>query len=131
MARFRLPGGKLEYAVLRTLWALGRGSARDIHARVTEPTGLAYTTVATVLDRLHSKGLVSREKGPRGFQYWPRAPRAAVEGTRLRQTLDWLLTPEAAPAMARLVDAVESIDPELLDALAKEIAKKRKTRRGS
>jgi hypothetical protein len=46
MARIRLPGGELEYAILAALWDLGRASAREVHARAGEPAGLAYTTTA-------------------------------------------------------------------------------------
>jgi BlaI family transcriptional regulator, penicillinase repressor len=131
MARIRLPGGELEYAILATLWDLGRASARDVHARAGEPAGLAYTTTATVLDRLHAKGLVAREKVARAFVYRPRAGRQLVEGARLKQTLNWLIGSRPRPAMASLVDAVESIRPGLVDDLAKEVAKRRRKHRAS
>lgn len=131
MARIRLPGGDLEYAILAALWELGRASAREVHVRAGQPAGLAYTTTATVLDRLHAKGLVAREKVARAFVYRPRADREAVERARLRQALDWLLGPEPQPAMARLVEAVESIRPQLVEDLAREVAKRRRKQRGS
>jgi predicted transcriptional regulator len=124
-----MPGGELEYAVLAALWSLGRATAREVHARVAEPGGLAYTTTATVLDRLHAKGLVAREKVDRAFQYRPRVARGIVERARLREALGWLLGPDTQPAMARLVDAVESIDPDLVDALTREVARRRRLRR--
>jgi predicted transcriptional regulator len=130
MARLRLPGGELEYAVLAALWTLGRASARAVHALVAEPAGLAYTTTATVLDRLHAKGLVSRRKVARAFVYRPKVAREVVERGRLREALDWLLGPEAQPAMARLVEAVESIDPDLIEELTREVARRRRLRRG-
>lgn len=131
MPKIRLPGGELEYAILTALWDLERATAREVHARAGEPAGLAYTTTATVLERLHVKGLIGREKVGRAFVYHPRADRHAVEGASLRRTLDWLLGPESQPAMARLVDAVESIRPELVDELAREVAKRRRKKRGS
>ncbi len=130
MAGFRLPGGDLEYAVLAALWRLGRATAREVHVLVAEPAGLAYTTTATVLDRLHSKGLVARQKEDRAFLYRPRVARRVVERTRLREALAWLLGAEPQPAMARLVDAVKSIDPELVDELTREVARRRRSRRG-
>lgn len=131
MARIRLPGGDLEYAILAALWDLGRASAREVHARAAEPAGLAYTTTATVLDRLHAKGLVAREKVARAFVYRPRIERQVVESARLREALGWLLGSKPRPAMARLVDAVESIRPELVEDLAREVAKRRRKQRGS
>ena len=117
--------------MLLALWDLGAGSAREIHAKVGAPGGRAYTTTATVLDRLHVKGLVSRERRGRAFIYRPRIKRAVVERARARQSVERLLGPGPEPPMAALVDAVESIDPKLLDDLARAVAARRKRRDGS
>ena len=69
MKQLRLPGGDLEYAVLAKLWDLGTASARDIYEYIGEPAGLVYTTTAKVLDRLHAKGLVTRELNGKAFTY--------------------------------------------------------------
>ena len=71
----RLPGGDLEYAVLLALCELNAASARDVHLRVRQTDGLAYTTIAKVLDRLRLKGLVRRERRARAFLYRPRVAR--------------------------------------------------------
>lgn len=126
-----LPGGQLEYSVLAALWELGSASAREVHEFVTRSSELAYTTTATVLDRLHRKGLVTREKLGRAFVYRSRQTRETVEGARARTTLRQLFGPEPRPAIATLVDAVESIDPDLLDELARAVKSRRRMRRGS
>ncbi|HVR61675.1 MAG TPA: BlaI/MecI/CopY family transcriptional regulator [Polyangia bacterium] len=123
-----VPGGKLEYAVLVALWELGPLSGRDIHDRVGVPLGLVYTTTAKVLDRLHIKGLVGRERRGRVFVYEARAPRASVERARAVKTLSGLFGETARPALTALVDAVEAIDPRLLDDLARAIEARRRTR---
>ena len=126
-----LPGGQLEYAVLAALWQLESASAREVHEIVGRPSDLAYTTTATVLDRLHRKGLVTREKIGRAFVYRSRQTRDTVERDRARTTLGQLLGQEPRPAIATLVDAVESIDPDLLDELARAVKTRRRKRRGS
>lgn len=128
---FRLPGGELEYAVLAKLWELGSASARELHARVNEPQGLVYTTTAKVLDRLHAKGLVSRERKGSAFTYRPRIARAVVEAARARSLVTRLLGPAPRAAVANLVDAVESLDPALLDELAEVIAVRRRPKDGT
>jgi predicted transcriptional regulator len=123
--QIRLPGGDLEYAVLSKLWELGSATARDIHIQVGEPAGLVYTTIAKVLDRLHAKRLVSRERKGMAFIYRPRVARAVVEAARARAFLNRLLGPAPRSAMATLVEAVESIDPKLLDELERAVAARR------
>ena len=114
-----------------TLWELGTASAPDIHRRVGEPSGSVYTTTAKVLDRLHAKGLVSRVRVGKAFVYKPTLARKVVERARVKQVLGRILGPEVRPAIATLVDAVESLDPELLDELARQVEARRRSRRGS
>jgi predicted transcriptional regulator len=128
--QFRLPGGDLEYEVLAKLWELGSGSARDIYTQVGEPQGLVYTTTAKVLDRLHAKRLVGRERKGIAFVYRPRVARVLVDNARARQLLTKLLGPAPHSAAATLVDAVESLDPKLLDELAEVIAARRRSKHG-
>lgn len=130
-SQFRLPGGDLEYAVLSKLWELRSASAREIHAQVNEPAGLVYTTTAKVLDRLHAKHLVTRERKGMAFIYRPRVVRAVVDAARARTFLTRLLGPAPRSAMATLVDAVESLDPKLLDDLAEAVAARRRSKHGT
>jgi predicted transcriptional regulator len=126
-----LPGGKLEHAVLMALWELERASVRQIHERVGVPTGLAYTTTAKVLDRLAGKGLVARTREGQVWVYRPRVAREHVERARMTDVLRHSFRAAPRPAVAALVEAVEAIDPNLLDDLARAVARRRKVRRGS
>ena len=131
MKRPELPGGHLEYAVLTAVWEGDAPSARDIHARVGEPRGLVYTTIAKVLDRLYAKGLISRQRIGKAFVYTSKVPRARIERARAGATLRRLLGSEPQPAIATLVDAMEAIDPKLVDELSRQVAARRRSRRGS
>lgn len=64
----RRPDGALEHDVLRVLWASDRPlQPGEINERLD--AGHAYTSVATVLSRLHAKGLVDRTPSGRAFAY--------------------------------------------------------------
>jgi BlaI family penicillinase repressor len=115
---------------MAVLWERGAASAREIHDRVGEPLGLVYTTTAKVLDRLHAKGLVTRRRAGRSFVYRARRGRDEVERARARSFIERLLGDEPRPALAGLVDAVDSIDPHLLDDLARAVAARRRNRDG-
>ena len=69
----RRPDGALETEVLRALWA-APATLSVAEVREALPFDLAYTSVATVLVRLHRKGRVERVARGKGFAY-----RAVVE----------------------------------------------------
>ena len=131
MRRLRLPGGDLEYAVLTRLWDLGVASAREIHEQTGAPEGLVYTTIAKVLDRLHDKGLVTREREGKAFLYRPKVTRETFDLARARTLLSRMLGPRPHAAVAALVEAVESLDPELLGELERAVAARRRPRDGT
>jgi len=120
--------GEQEYAVWRVVHRLGRCSVRQVHEAVGVPREVAYTTVATMLDRLFAKGVVHRERDGRSFSYW--VSRRAVPSKRVpgRTLVAKILGNDATPAIATLVDAVEAVDPDLLDKLVAEIAARRRKR---
>jgi len=58
--RFAL--GDLEAILLQEFWETGRPlSVRELQDRVSKNRPVAVTTVATILDRLYGKGIVSRK----------------------------------------------------------------------
>ena len=124
------PLGDQEHVVLTTVWRLGSCTVRQVFEAVGRPQGLAYTTIATVLDRLYGKGLVARELEGKSHIYKATKKRAAIERARTKSLLRRILGVDPVPAVATLVDAVEAIDPQLLDRLAEEV-ERRRSRRGS
>ena len=125
------PSGELESAVLEALWTLRHASVRAVHSEVGEPRGLAYTTIATVLDRLCEKELVERVRVGKAFVYTPAVSRDRIVKARAKGLLRKMLGGEPHSAIAALVQAVESIDPTLLDELARMVAARRRSRDGS
>lgn len=123
--------GEQEHAVLRVVWELGPCTVRQVHDRIGAPRGLAYTTTSTVLERLSRKGLVSRERRGKTLVYRGSKHERVVERARVRSLVARILGADPEPAVARIVEAVETIDPDLLDQLAREVAARRRSRRGS
>ena len=131
MARYRLPADDLEYAVLAELWRLGTASVRDLHERLGAPQGLVYTTIAKVVDRLREKGLVQRQRRAGSFLYRPRVAREEVERARARSAISRLLGATPRAAVAALVEAVDAVDPSLLDDLERAVAARRRSKSGA
>lgn len=123
--------GEQEHEILRTVWQLGDCTVRQVFERVGAPKGLAYTTISTVLERLHKKGFLGRERAGKTVVYRALKRENSVQKTRVKALVSRIFGDDPEPAVARLVDAVEAYDPELLDQLAKEVSTRRRARRGS
>lgn len=62
--------GSLESAVLECLWRREEpATVRDVAQELNVTRPLAYTTVMTVMDRLHRKGVLRREKAGHMWHY--------------------------------------------------------------
>ncbi len=69
--------GDLEAVVMDHVWSAdGPVSVRDVLEQMDREPPLAYTTVQTVMDNLHRKGFVTRERVGRAFNYRPTKPRS-------------------------------------------------------
>ncbi|MGH3695759.1 MAG: BlaI/MecI/CopY family transcriptional regulator [Pseudonocardiaceae bacterium] len=80
--------GDLETAVMDVLWrAPNPRSVREMLAEINRSRALAYTTVMTVLDNLHRKGWVHRERAGRAYQYRPAQAREEAAARALREVL--------------------------------------------
>jgi len=64
--------GELEMAIMEVMWA-GNGPyvVREVRERLRYGRPVAYTTVMTVMNILHRKGVLHRDKLGRAWQYWP------------------------------------------------------------
>jgi predicted transcriptional regulator len=107
----RRAAGELEAAVLSVLQAAGEPLSP---AEVRERIGghLAYTTVVTILSRLHAKGVLDRHKSGRAYLYAPVADQPGLAARRMARMLDAEADREAV--LARFVSALTDSDEELL-----------------
>lgn len=129
--RFTLPGDELESAVLAALWEGSTFSIRELHDHIGEPRGVVYTTIAKVVDRLRAKGLIQRERSGKTFVYRARIAREDVERALARKAVNRLLGSTPRAAAAALVDAIDAVDPQLLDELERAVAARRRPKHGT
>ncbi len=52
---------RAEFAILHILWKEKQLSVREVHDRLQEQQGWAYTTTKTMMDRMAQKGLLQRD----------------------------------------------------------------------
>jgi predicted transcriptional regulator len=108
------PFGELEASVMDVLWDTGRPLlVRDVVELIRPDRTLAYTTIMTVLDNLHRKGWLDRDREGRAWRYEPRLDRQAYTALLMREALS--VSDDRIGVLARFL---EEIDPEDAAALA-------------
>jgi predicted transcriptional regulator len=66
------PFGDLEAAIMDVMWRTDEpASVRTVREALLSSRKLAYTTVMTVMDNLHRKGVLTRQRHGRAFLYSP------------------------------------------------------------
>ena len=108
------PGGALEQEIMVVLWAAERAlPPGEIRARLNRD--LAYTSVATVLGRLQSKGLVERIESGRAFVYRAVVDEPELAARRIGAVLS--ATSDRAAVLARFIGNLSKRDAKALRAI--------------
>src|SRR5208282_1119971 len=111
----RIPSGELQTEVLRALQKLGKASAKEVLGEISTRKAVAYTTVNTVLDRLHQSGLVNRSKtpGPGGMKYlYSPASGSNLRSNMVRESLRGLVSTFGPSVVSAIYEGLEDISKE-------------------
>ena len=107
----RRAAGELESAVLGVLHAAGEPlSPGTVRERLG--SDLAYTTVVTILSRLHAKGVLERARAGRAYLYAPVADEPGLAARRMATVL--AAEPDREAVLARFVSGLSESDEQLL-----------------
>ena len=110
--------GELQAQVLRELWSVGEATVREVRDRL-EAGGvkLAYTTVLTVMTRLHARGLLTRARQGRRDHYRAAVAAHELEAALSREAVDRLLEAHGDNALAAFATRMRDGDPAALATL--------------
>lgn len=116
--------GDLQAAVMEILWRRESATVREVAAELNKKRKrpFAYTTVLTLVSRLWSRGLLSREPEGRGFRYRAAKSRDEFLADLSDQLIDRLFADFGTIAVAR-------IGERLNDLAATERAKLKQSKR--
>jgi predicted transcriptional regulator len=103
--------GVLEHEVVAVLLADG-GAMTPAQVRRALGADLAYTTVMTVLARLSTKGVVTRERAGRAFAYRAVVEEDEIAARQIRRLLD--SKGDRAAVLSRFVGTLSAEDERLL-----------------
>ncbi|MEU0715745.1 BlaI/MecI/CopY family transcriptional regulator [Streptomyces lavendulocolor] len=105
--------GELEAEIMDRLWSWGRpATAREVRNDVNKQRPIAYSTVKTVADILHRKGMLTREKEGRAWLYRPTCTRQQYTASRMQEALEG--NPDTAGVMLSFVEQMSPAEVEAL-----------------
>jgi predicted transcriptional regulator len=111
MARF----GELEAAIMDRVWAAdGPVRVREVTETLRGDREIAYTTVQTVMEILHRKKWLSREKDGRAFRYSATASPEEYTARLMSEALDD--APDRSASLLRFAEGLDETEAAKLRA---------------
>lgn len=104
--------GDLQAAVMEIIWRRESATVREVADELNKKRSLAYTTVLTLVSRLWSRGLLTREPEGRGFRY--RAPKSREDflAELSDQLIDRLFSDFGAIGVARVGERLSELSAQ-------------------
>jgi predicted transcriptional regulator len=100
--------GDLESAIMEVLWSTREAATvRQVLNALGRDPEPAYTTIMTVLDNLHRKDMVTRERTGRAWAYLPAQSREDFAAETMAEVLD-----ASADRSTTLLRFIGKISPE-------------------
>lgn len=102
--------GPLESAVMDRLWKRGHATVREIVDDLGRTRSLAYTTVMTIMTRLHAKGLLQRVREGKTYVYRPAFTREEHRERISREMVRGLVNEFGDVALAQFAAELDGVD---------------------
>lgn len=112
--------GPLASVIVREVAAQGEASVADVveGLRRTQDRDHAYTTIMTVMSRLHEKGVLDRHRRGRQYIYSPAAPEAELVDRLSGLAVDRVVERYGTAALRHFAVKLADLDPETRRRLA-------------
>ena len=107
--------GPLERRVMEHFWRVGPSTVAEVLETLNHASSrtLAYTTVLTIMTRLHDKGYLTRTREGRHFRYVAAFDEASLPGELGRRALLRLIAKHGAATVAGFAADLAGADSEL------------------
>jgi len=117
--------GDLEAVIMDRLWSWGvAATVRDVVDDLRRERTIAYTTVMTVMDNLHRKGWLRRERDGRAWRYEPTASREEYSARLMSEAL--ATSADQTAALVHFVEQMSQAETEALRAALRRQARRRR-----
>lgn len=105
---------------MEEVWSQGEATVRDVLTELNRgPKQRAYTTVMTIMARLDSKGLLTRERRGKTDLYRPVMSRGEYMDARAQSEVEALVAEFGDVALAHFAEQVGKLDAKRLRELRK------------
>lgn len=111
------PISELELEVMNIIWELDECSVREVLEKLAKSRQLAYTTVATILQRLHEKGLVSRRADGISFIYSPKLSRESYSKNLAQSFISKFFNSFGDVGLASFAESIDNLPKKKKDYL--------------
>ncbi|QDV41570.1 Penicillinase repressor [Stieleria neptunia] len=120
---------QLELEILKVLWDASPLPVREVRARLEAGAGrtLAHSSVITMLNIMHRKGFLRRQKAGKAFLFSPKVEKEHVSGGMVSDLLSRLFEGSPTAMVLNLLETGD-IDADELDEIRRLVNRKRKER---
>ncbi len=119
---------ELEQQVMNVIWERDESSVRDVLLRFEKKHKLAYTTIATILQRLYDKGLVTRKYTKSGYIYSYKMSRKLYSKNVAQVFLKKFIDSFGDTAVASFAESIDKLPRKKREYLLKILKKNEKNR---
>ena len=110
---------ELEQEVMNVVWELDSCTIRDVVNTFTKTKGYAYTTIATILDRLHEKGLLKKDASTFAVTFIPKITRVEYSKKIATSIFDKFFGTFGDAAIASFAQSIEELPKHKKETLLK------------
>lgn len=101
--------GQLEQQIMDIVWESKNCSIRDVLNKLVKDKKLAYTTVATILQRLFDKGLLVRKEDHGSYIYSPKLSKEKYSKNIVQLFLKNSINSFGDTAIASFADGIDKL----------------------
>lgn len=119
--------GELEAVIMDRMWdraAEASTTVRDIFDQLVTERDIAYTTVMSTMDNLHTKGWLAREREGKAYRYWATLSREEHSARLMRDALDGGGRPDLV--LSHFVKQISAEESDGLHAALRRLSKRAK-----
>jgi len=98
------PLTEVELQLMNVIWALGTCTVKEVQTQLSKDRDLAYTSIATIMKILETKGIVKSAKSDKAHVYRPLITKESYEAQTLEHLAENLFQGDPSMMVMRLLN---------------------------